>query len=185
MSKYDSIGTAAELIKEVQLNGLSTDIDDLNRAADIFGRSPVKELVTLANDIGRNNDDGEPDPKGSWSSDRKPTRDTFYLIAKYIWSFEDVTRFWNMHTNPDHEKLKELRDLQGGLKKDLVRLEEELRTRRDEARSEHEARLAETSDKLKAQKEIDRLSAELHDKNMEVMELKAKLYDMMVKEEDK
>lgn len=48
-----------------------------------------------------------------------------------------------------------------------------------------EARLAETSDKLKAQKEIDRLSAELHDKNMEVMELKAKLYDMMVKEEDK
>ena len=96
-----------------------------------------------------------------------------------------MTRFWNMHTNPDHEKLKELRDLQGGLKKDLVRLEEELRTSRDEVRSEHEVRLAETSDKLKAQKEIDRLSAELHDKNMEVMELKAKLYDMMVKEEDK
>ena len=49
-------------------------------------------------------------------------------------------------------------------------------------RPEHEARLAETSDKLKAQKEIDRLSAELHDKNMEVMELKAKLYDFMVKQ---
>ena len=185
MSKYDSIVTAAELIKEVQLHGLSMDIDDLNRAADIFGRSPVKELVTLANDIGRNNDDGEPDPKGSWSSDRPPTRDTFYFIAKYIWSFEDVTRFWNLHTNPDHEKLKELRDLRGRMEEDVVRLARELTASRDEVRSEHEARLAETSDKLNAQKKIDQLSAELHNKNIEVMELKAKLYDMMVKEEDK
>ena len=80
-SKYDSITTAADLVKEVMAHGLSTVQDDLNRAADIFGRSSIEELVNLANDIGRNNENGEPDPKGSWSSGRKATQSTFYMIA--------------------------------------------------------------------------------------------------------
>ena len=64
MSKYDNIETAADLVTEVQLNGLSTDQEDICRVQDIFGQSPVKELIRLANDIGCNNAQGEPDPEG-------------------------------------------------------------------------------------------------------------------------
>ena len=73
MSKYDSIKTAAELVAEVRLHGLSLAQEDITRAQDIFGRSSIEELVALANDIGRNNDKGEPDPKGTWSSGRPAT----------------------------------------------------------------------------------------------------------------
>ena len=72
-SKYDNITTAADLISEVALHGLSTELNDLNRAADIFGRASIKELIALANDNGRNNEKGEPDPDGTWSSGRKGT----------------------------------------------------------------------------------------------------------------
>ena len=40
-SKYDSINTAAELVAEVQANGLSLMQEDICRAQDIFGRSAV------------------------------------------------------------------------------------------------------------------------------------------------
>ena len=183
MTKYESIKTAAELVKEVQMHGLSVAQDDLNRVADIFGNSTIEELVALANDIGRNNANGEPDPKGSFSSGRKPTRDTFYSIISHIWNWEEVTRFWNRYTNPDHEKLDELRTARNDLKNDIGLLERALETSKAEVKSEHEARLAATSEKLKAQKEIDRLGAELYSRDMEIMELKAKLYDLMVKEE--
>ena len=71
MSKYDSIETAAELVAEVQAHGLSTAQEDICRAQDIFGHTSVEELAHLANDIGRNNAQGEPDPHGSWSSGRR------------------------------------------------------------------------------------------------------------------
>lgn len=185
MSKYDSIKTAAELVKEVQMYGLSMAQDDLNRAADIFGNSTIEELVALANDIGRNNANGEPDPKGSFSSGRKPTRYTFYSIISHIWNWEEVTRFWNLYTNPDHKKLAELRDANIGLKNDIGQLRSQLEASKAEVKAEHEARLAATSEELKVQKEIDRLGAELYSRDMEIMELKAKLYDLMVKEEKK
>ena len=185
MGKYENIKTASELVKEVWAHGLSTEQDDLNRAADIFGNSTIEELAALANDIGRNNADGEPDPKGSFSTGRNPTRDTFYFIASHIWNWEDVTRFWNLYTNPDHEKLTELRAVQDDLKNDISRLKNQLEISKAEVEAEHKTRLAETTSKLKAQKEIDRLGSELHFKDMEIMELKAKLYDLMVKEEDK
>lgn len=116
MSKYDSIQTAAELVAEVQANGLSTAQEDICRAQDIFGRAAVEELVRLANDIGRNNDQGQPDPQGSWSSGRRPTQGTFYSIAFSIWNWEDATRFWNLHTNPERQAWKEAERTIGGLR---------------------------------------------------------------------
>ena len=185
MSKYDSIRTAAEMVQEVRMHGLSTAQEDLNRVADIFGRSNVEELVRLANDIGRNNENGEPDPKGSWSSNRQPTQGTFYSIISHIWSWEEVTRFWNLHTNPQHEELVEMREIRDKLTKDLNQLEGKLDASKAEVKAEHEARLAETSEKRKAQEEIDRLNGELHSKDMEIMELKARLYDLLVGKEGK
>lgn len=175
MSKYDGIKTATAMVKEVQMHGLSTNQDDLNRVADIFGNSTIEELVALANDIGRNNANGEPDPKGSFSSGRKPTRGTFYSIISHIWNWEEVTQFWNFYTNPEHKKLNELRSSVDELKYDIKTLEGQLESSRVEAKASE----------LKAQKEIDRLGVELHLRDTEIMRLKAELYDLMVREEKK
>lgn len=175
MSKYDGIKTATAMVKEVQMHGLSTNQDDLNRVADIFGNSTIEELVALANDIGRNNANGEPDPKGSFSSGRKPTRGTFYSIISHIWNWVEVTQFWNFYTNPEHEKLNELRSSVDELKYDIKTLEGQLES----------SRVGAKASELKAKKEIDHLGAELHLRDMEIMRLKAELYDLMVKEEKK
>lgn len=159
-SQYDNIKTAADLITEVQCHGLSQKTEDLNRAADIIGNTPVKELIRLANDIGRVNRDGEPDPMGTWSSNRPATQSTFYMIISNIWNWEEVTRFWNRHTNPEHEQLKQA---QADLKTYMSRITE--------------------LEKAVKQSGIDRLINELHDKDQEIKELKAKLYDLLMAQE--
>lgn len=174
-SKYDDIETAADLIREVMAHGLSTAQEDICRAQDIFGHSSVEELVALANDIGRNNDQGKPDPKGTWSSGRKATQATFYMIAFSIWNWEDATRFWNQHTNPEHEGLKELRATNRRLREE----NEKLTARRDELLEDQKKSsdyITEQSTKIgEAQRRAEAAEAE-------VMALKAKLYDYMTKE---
>lgn len=173
-SIYDSINTPAELVREVMCHGFSTKQDDICRAQDIIGRAPIEDLVFLANDIGRDNEKGEPDPKGTMSSGRRATRGTFYMILSSIWNWEEVTRFWNQYTNPEHEKYQEMLTAYDVLKKHSDSVHNELE-------QEHDLRLVETSAKLAAEKEVRRLESELHDRDMEIMELKAKLYDMMMK----
>lgn len=172
MSKYDNIKTAADLIKEVQMHGLSLNQEDLNRAADIFGHSTVDELVSLANDIGRENVYGEPDPKGTWSSGRRETRSTFYQIASNIWSFEDVTRFWNQHTNPEHVELvaarKTIKNLQANAENDKKSFMD-MKAQRDEAVNVATERLNKVLQYQRETKEME----------FEIMSLKAKLYDLM------
>lgn len=175
-SKYDSIKTAAELVAEVQAHGLSLAQEDICRAQDIFGRSAVQDLVALANDIGRNNENGEPDPKGTWSSGRKATQGTFYSIAFRIWSWEDAVRFWNRHSNPEHEEVVELR---AKLKAELAEHAETKNT----LRREHTEHQAEKGRVLDLKEKVESLEAEVHDRDMTIMELKAKLYDLMVKKE--
>ncbi len=184
MSKYDNIKTAAELVIEVQLNGMSLAQEDICRAQDIFGHTPIEELARLANDIGRDNEKGEPDPKGSWSSDRRATQSTFYSILTNIWHWEEVTRFWNTHTNPEHEKLVEVRAIRDDLKEQLSKLGDQLENSKAQVKAEHEARLAEATEKLDARKEIDVLKAELHSRDMDILELKAKLYDLLVERKE-
>lgn len=176
MSKYDSIQTAAELVSEVRFHGLSTAQEDICRAQDIFGNSSIEDLVALANDIGRNNDQGEPDPKGSWSSSRQPTQSTFYMIASCIWNWEEVTRFWNQHTNPERIELVEAKRQ---IKK-LTAENEQLKKRRDELLASEE----EVGQKLwEMGQEKGKVEIELEVAKKEVVELKAKLYDLMVGQE--
>lgn len=172
-SKYDGIPTAAGLVAEVQAHGLSMNQDDICRAQDIFGNTPVVELARLANDIGRNNEKGEPDPEGTWSSGRKATQGAFYMIISNIWNWEEVTRFWNQYTNPEHKELLELRSSRKDLEERMGYLAEDVKT-------EHDLLLAETSEKLKLKEEVERLQAELHYRDMEVMKLKSKLYDLLI-----
>lgn len=175
-SKYDLISKPFEVIGLVQREGLSMGQEDLCRVQDIFGRAPVEELVELANDIGRNDEHGNPDPKGSWSSNRKPTRDTFYMVLTHIWNWEDVARFWNQHTNPEHEEVQTLREQCKGLKSNQNGLLKDIRTEHDRALKAEQANAD-----LRATLILK--DAEIHDRDMQIMELKAKLYDLMMKED--
>lgn len=172
MSKYDDIKTAAELVAEVRAHGLSLDQEDICRAQDIFGNSPIEELVRLANDIGRNNEKGEADPKGTWSSGRPATQNTFYSILFRIWNWEDATRFWNQHTNPEHEGYRELQE--------KLRAEmSEHSTTKKALENEHKAVLNERSQVCELKAKVACLESFRHENNMTIMELKAKLYDLM------
>lgn len=170
MSKYDNIKTAAELVAEVRANGLSTDQKDICRAQDIFGHTPIEELDRLANDIGRDNDKGEPDPHGTWSSSRPATQATFYQIAFTIWHWEDAVRFWNQHTNPEHTAFEEVKAENARLRK----AKDELEDQRDTLQHEQEMATREI-ESLRAD-ERTMLSA-LEDAEAEVVNLKAELYD--------
>jgi len=173
-SIYDNIKTARDLVYHVKNHGLSTNPEDICRAQDIFGHSTIEELDDLANDIGRNDENGNPDPKGSWSSNRIPTRDTFYNILFIIWNYDEATRFWNRHTNPDRAKLIAVSEENKKLKKDVRDLKGKLE-------KEHAIRLGETRQKLEIDEKVGKLAAELHDRDMTIMELKSKLYDLITK----
>jgi len=172
MSKYDNIKTAADLVAEVAVHGLSTDQDDINRAADIFGNTAIDELDRLANDIGRldkpSSEGGKPDPNGSWSSGRKGTQDTFYFIAFNIWNWREATAFFNEHTNPATKghRLTKLEKSLEELKKEKSSLEKQLAVTDGNARN-HERR-------------VDELGAQNAGLRREITLLKAKLYDVMV-----
>ena len=165
-SKYDKITTPAELVSEIRFHGMSTEQEDICRIQDIFGNAPIEELVRLANDIGRNNENGEPDPKGSWSSNRPATQSTFYMILSQIWNWEEVTRFWNQHTNPQTKELQELRSANKEL---MTRLEKLLANQKvnDEVLSRLERQLIDTHNRAE-------------EAEAEVIQLKAKLYDLLV-----
>lgn len=172
-SKYDSIQTAVDLVREVQINGLSLSTEDICRAQDIFGHSTVEELDALANDIGRTNGHGEPDPKGTWGDGRRGTRDTFYSILFHIWNWEDATRFWNQHSNIEHEELAERRSSQKSLESQVA----ELKTQKEELQrvcKESSNATVDAWNKLREQE--DRAEAA----EAEIVKLKAKLYDLMV-----
>lgn len=171
-SIYDEIKTAADLVRHVSIHGLSTKEEDVSRARDIIGHSTIEELDTLANDIGRNNENGEPDPNGSWSSGRKATRDTFYFILFKIWNYEDAVRFWNEHTNPEHKQLIAIKEMNAANNKKVAELQEQVKQERD-------ARVVETSRAYVLQTGNEQLQEKLHDRDMTIMELKAKLYDLM------
>lgn len=174
-SIYDNIKTARELVSFVKAHGMSTKMEDICRAQDIFGNSTIEELDDLANDIGRNNDDGEPDPKGTWSSGRMETRSTFYSILFHIWNWEDATRFWHQHSNPEYEELKVLREERRKLGEQVT----QLTARRDEL-------LADTK---RGTEYIGELNSRLSDTEAraeaaeaEVVKLKARLFDLLIKD---
>lgn len=176
-SIYDNIRTAKELVDIVGVQGLSTKVEDICRAQDIFGRAAIEELVELANDTGRNNENGEPDKNGSWSSNRKATRPIFYQILFQIWHWEDATRFYNQHSNPEYEELKTLRTEN----KKLSGRVENLEAKRDELL----ANAKDASDVILEEMNKKAASIERAEKaEKEIVKLKAKLYDLMIAKEE-
>jgi len=179
-SIYDSIKTAKELLEKVAMQGFSTQVEDICKAQDIFGHATIEELVALANDNGRNNDKGEPDARGSWSSGRKGFQQTFYSVLFQIWNWEDATRFYNQYSNfPVIDEKAELQEA----KKQVKQLKQEI-SDLDKLERATESML-ETEKKKATELEADKkqLEASLESAQEEILKLKAKLYDLMTKEE--
>lgn len=171
-SIYDNIKTAKDLISEVMASGLSTNQEDICRAQDIIGTSTIEELVELANDIGRDDEHGNPDPKGSWCRGRRATQGTFYMVLFRIWNWEQATRFWNEHTNPDKEEKTRLYE-------ENIKMDAQIKRLGHELNEEQEKRKSELAEKIEARSEAAKLATELYEKEMEIIKLKAKLYDLM------
>ena len=174
-SIYDKIGSAKELVHEVMVHGFSTKQEDICRAQDIFGNATIEELDELANDIGRNNANGEPDPNGSWSSGRRETRSTFYSILFQIWNWEQATSFWNQHSNPEYKELRTLR----GENKNLSKQIDAVRVTRDDLMKQLEEKQNALTDIAYERNELQ-LRAEAAE--AENIKLKAKLYDLLIKD---
>ena len=154
MSKYDSISTAADLIFEVRMNGLSTDQDDRNRAADIFGRSGIGELAALANDEHCRSEDGR-------STGKPSTSRTFYFIAFSIWNWEDATRFFNEHSNIQ-TKNSRVASLESEAAK-VSKLESQVETCKHLWHLEEQRSMKAERELAEAQSEITALKAKLYD----------------------
>lgn len=152
-SIYDKIETAKDLIFEVKAHGLSTKIEDICRAQDIFGNSPVEELETLANDKNRSRE--------------------FYQIIFTIWNWEDATRFYNQTSNPAYIEGREAVKEIDKLKAELNRKNERIAELNGEIADFNEALQQMHDEKVDYQKEID-------EKDALIIKLKARLYDLMV-----
>lgn len=85
----------------------------------------------------------------------------------------------------ESKKAKDLRAEVDRLKARVSELEEELKEQKISTDAEHKFLLAERGKRSDQGEKIRSLEAMLHDRDMTVMELKAKLYDMMMEKEGK
>lgn len=156
-SKYDSIKTAEELMKEVDARGISTKEEDICRAQDIFGHSTIEELKGLA----------------------RKRRSLFYFIAFKIWGWEDAVRFWNETSNIDYENAKKLREEVEDLKRTMSAKDRLIESLKSSINDERERRAALEDENRKLKEEYHESRLENAGNEMEVQRLKAKLFDMM------
>lgn len=180
-SIYENIKTPKELIASVRAHGLSTKVEDICKAQDIFGHAPLEELVKLAQDNGRlKGFNGEPDPRGTVSSGREGDSKIFYQILFHIWHWEDATRFYNQYSNfPIIDKLNEVDEMNKRLKK-AEQKAEEMGDQFDTAMNQYGKLLAQYDEMEKAKLAAEQKTQEAE---QEIIRLKAKLYDLMEKGE--
>lgn len=151
-SVYDKIETAKDLTFEVMAHGLSTKIEDICRAQDIFGNSAVEELQALAKDEHRSR--------------------VFYQIIFTIWNWEDAARFYNQNSNPLYIEGREAVKERETLKAELTCKEDSI-ARLNGDIAEYKGAIKQMFDeKVDYQKEID-------EKDAEIVKLKVRLYDLM------
>lgn len=85
----------------------------------------------------------------------------------------------------ESKKAKDLRAEVDRLKARTLELEEELKEQKISTDAEHKFLLIERGKRSELGEKIRSLEAMLHDRDMTVMELKAKLYDLMMEKEGK
>ena len=95
-----------------------------------------------------------------------------------------MTRFWNTHTNPEHEQVEELRAKLRAEMAEHSNTKKALEEQRVSTDAEHKSLLAERAKRIEQSDKIESMKAEIHDRDMTIMELKAKLYDLLVERKE-
>ena len=99
------------------------------------------------------------------------TSENFYMVLFSIWHWTDATRFYNQHTNP------EIKTMKFGMKADQKYIKE--------LEHKNEILVGNINCLMDENDRAASTSKELEKANLEIMRLKAKLYDMMVAKEEK
>jgi len=158
-SRYDKIRTPEELIFETEAHGLSLLPEDICRAQDIIGRAAIEDLVAIANDSKR--------------------RDAFYMVLFEIWSWEEAVRFYNKHSNkPVIDALAAHDDM----KSTIDDLNCELSNYIDSLGEERAASEIQRIKMRDLEKVIQKKDDIIRERERTIIELKAKLYDLITKE---
>ena len=159
-SMYEGL-TPAGLVDKVKAHGLSTDLDDICKAQDILGHACESTLVELANDS-RNSE-------------------TFYMILFHIWNWQDAARFYNQHSNPEYQRMwNTAKEAEAKLAEANIKAEEneqDCNLWMERYRSSEAAH-------AKTVEELEFYETGYKRANEQIVKLKAKLYDLMVKEDD-
>lgn len=93
----------------------------------------------------------------------------FYVILFKIWNWKDAVRFWNETSNRELEFIKKLRDKLLNQVDLLQKSKSELEKRVNDA----------IDDAIEAQGHESDMAEKLKAKDLEILRLKAKLFDMM------
>ena len=152
---YNNFKTAVEMFDHIRFHGLQVDNASISRAQDLIGHSTEDDLAQIAS---------------------KEHADIFYNVLIHVWDFERIIRFYNKYSNPDYRRIKEESD---GHKRNYKEASEMCSQRNIKIAELNveietlEARCKQDGEALyKAVTERDAL-------RRQVMELKAKLYDIM------
>lgn len=154
------------LMMYVRANGMSTDLETINKIADIVGNTNI------------------PDLKEAQQKDSSQ----FFFIMKHIWSFGDCVRFYEEHCSKTmKEQLDEIEKLDMELSQATRKSEqlaetlsvrttslEEMRTEADRLRKALNAGNATYSD---TRMENISLNKKVSEMEFEMIRLKAQLYD--------
>lgn len=169
-TKLEQINTAAELITFTLAFGVPTDPESICRMQDIIGNSTTGELEALAEKYKEHDRNGKQ----------------FYFVLYHIWSWEDATRFFMQHSSLT---VQNLRDENGALSDQVADQEKEIKdltaqhtndTNRIEDLKEKFEKAAQAA--IAQEQKAASLTAELANKDREIIELKAKLYDLITKQ---
>ena len=153
-TKYDKIETAEKLVELVKWQGLYTDMESIVRVQDIIAKSSYEDLAEMAADGAK--------------------QDTLFMILTKVWNWQDVVRFWNSYINPEHKELIRMKNKVDELTGEAEHLEGQIN-------NEHQLRMDASFENADLKQRVSALQADVHDRDMTIMSLKAELYDLMKK----
>lgn len=168
-TKLEQITTASELITYTLAFGVPTDPESICRMQDIIGHSTEEELEALADKYQEHDRTGKQ----------------FYFVLYHIWNWEDATRYFLQHSSLTVKGLEDSVEELSNDKVNLTKENDKLRTWHDndtERIKDLNAQLAEAVKTVSDQdREADNLRQSIILKDQEIIELKAKLYDLMTR----
>lgn len=157
MTRFEEIKTAEELLQYTRIHGIPTDQDSINFMQDIVGHDTLRNLTALAE-----------------TQDAKKADALFHLLFT-IWNWRDAVAFYNQHGNPAYRDLKNRAEEADRLRKSYT-AELNMRTDNDRKIQELYAEIRKRDEQIRLQQD------HMEEMDLEILKLKAKLYDMMAKE---